>query len=146
MEFLASAGVCFNIIQNTRLSLNLWLAVGLMMSQAGDIRCLQCALVDNMRSGAELNRMSAPYNTTGTMNNTIIAINTLSQRMLIVKRLPKCASSAAVYQNPMAMIYSQLVAFHISSVMIPIKAPPMAGAIHSLQSQYCLLLLYTMHP
>jgi hypothetical protein len=64
----------------------LWLPVGLMLSEAGDIRCLECALVDNLRTGAELNRMSAPYNTTGTMNNTIIAINTRAMKPFTISR------------------------------------------------------------
>ena len=50
------------------------------MSRAGDIRCNECALVDNMRAGVELNRMAAPYNTTGTMNGTIIAVNTRAMK------------------------------------------------------------------
>lgn len=45
-----------------------------MLSRAGDVRCVGCALVDNMRAGAELNRMDAPYGTTGTYD-TIIGIN-----------------------------------------------------------------------
>jgi hypothetical protein len=45
------------------------------MSRAGDVRCVGCALVDNMRAGAELNRLTAPYNTTGTID-TVIAVNT----------------------------------------------------------------------
>jgi hypothetical protein len=45
------------------------------MSRVGDVRCIGCALVDNMRAGVELNRLSAPYNTTGTID-TIIAVNT----------------------------------------------------------------------
>lgn len=45
------------------------------MSRAGDIRCVECNLVDNMRAGAELNRQDAPYGTTGTYD-TIIAVNT----------------------------------------------------------------------
>lgn len=57
---------------------------GLMMSRAGDIRCLGCALVDNMRAGAELNRMNAPYNTTGTVDGTLIAINTRAMQPFIV--------------------------------------------------------------
>ena len=44
------------------------------MSRVGDVRCVTCSLVDNMRAGAELNRLSAPYNTTGTLD-TIIAVN-----------------------------------------------------------------------
>jgi hypothetical protein len=48
---------------------------GLMMSLAGDVRCVDCNLIDNMRAGAELNRMAAPHGTTGTYN-TIIAVNT----------------------------------------------------------------------
>lgn len=50
------------------------LRTGLMLSLAGDVRCEGCALIDNMRAGAELNRMAAPYGTTGTYN-TIIGIN-----------------------------------------------------------------------
>eukprot|EP00892_Ulva_mutabilis_P008257 jgi/Ulvmu1/5803/UM025_0058.1 len=46
---------------------------GLMMSRAGDVRCEECALIDNMRAGAELNRMDGPYGTTGTYN-TIIGV------------------------------------------------------------------------
>ena len=53
---------------------------GLMMSRAGDIRCNGCALVDNLRAGVELNRLSAPYNTTGTMNGTIIAVNSRAMK------------------------------------------------------------------
>lgn len=56
------------------------LNAGLMMSRAGDIRCIECSLVDNMRAGAELNRMLAPYNTTGTMNGTVIAINSRAMK------------------------------------------------------------------
>jgi hypothetical protein len=55
-----------------------------MMSRAGDIRCVECALVDNLRAGAELNLLSAPYNTTGTMNRTIIAINTRAMKPFTV--------------------------------------------------------------
>lgn len=54
------------------------------MSKAGDIRCVECALVDNLRAGVELNRLKAPYNTTGTMNRTIIAINTRAMQPFTV--------------------------------------------------------------
>ena len=50
------------------------------MSRAGDIRCEDCALVDNLRAGAELNRMNAPYGTTGTYN-TVIAVNTPAMKL-----------------------------------------------------------------
>lgn len=58
-----------------------------MMSRAGDIRCVECALVDNLRSGVELNRMIAPFNTTGTMSRTIIAINTRAMKPFAVANI-----------------------------------------------------------
>ena len=51
-----------------------------MMSRAGDVRCQDCALVDNLRTGAELGQMSSPYGTTGTYN-TVIAVNTAAMKL-----------------------------------------------------------------
>ena len=53
---------------------------GLMMSKAGDVRCQDCALVDNLRAGAELDQLPAPYGTTGTYN-TVIAVNTAAMKL-----------------------------------------------------------------
>jgi hypothetical protein len=68
-----------------------------MLSQAGDVRCLECALVDNLRTGAELNRMSAPYNTTGTMNNTIVAVNTRAIKPFVNS---KNSANEAAFRKP----------------------------------------------
>ena len=51
-----------------------------MMWRAGDVRCQDCALVDNLRAGAELYQMSAPYGSTGTYN-TVIAVNTAAMQV-----------------------------------------------------------------
>ena len=63
------------------------------MSRAGDIRCNECALVDNMRAGVELNRIAAPYNTTGTMNGTIIAINSRAMKPFAVSTTSETESA-----------------------------------------------------
>lgn len=71
---LDSGGLIVQILPLACWSQVVHLRTGLMLSLAGDVRCEGCALIDNMRAGAELNRMAAPYGTTGTYN-TIIGIN-----------------------------------------------------------------------
>lgn len=113
------------------------------MSRAGDVRCVGCSLIDNMRAGAELNRMDAPYGTTGTYD-TVIGVNSPAMASRPFPHSARDDPDSPRTYGWYVPTFPLRVASPMSGIRITMREPRSDVEQHLVRQYYCFYLARLM--